>query len=1043
MKKRIVSLLLALCLLAGLLPAVTPQADAVISTVIGTSLKMCTSLVKGGIYACRNGSEYDNAGQGVLAVFKYAGSDLLGIDFGGSSSGQTKETVIQKVDLSKVEAELSSISKQLEKNSAAIHQLERTVSNGIASLSQQMENLSGQIQNATLELKYSTYLNTFFEFFNQYYEALSYYDRLVTDMLDESASPAYQKNIYDQFYSLQNVEYSGNLHSAVDKLGRYLQGKYIYSGPGSVVDVLTQYYILAYQGGGKTMQTITLVLYKQIDSGPFAGGLGTEDYPYIIITAEQFAAISPQDTSKPSYADCQFILHNELNMEGKSFPGMRNFSGTFDGNGHEIYNVVLTGVGGDTARTVGLFGELTGTVRNLVVRNATVTGLTADGDSGGRSGDLCVGVLAGLVNGGRIEYCAVYDSSVTGEHNGAGVAYAGGAVGKLAGKETGEAGEAALRGVVCVDTSVRAVTTKAANPQEFLPWADGSAIAGGLIGYYLTGTINECGYIQSENFQGSISAKGATGAAAGGLTGYERAPFSNLMWLALGAAPKVEKQNASAEDRYYQVGLLTGNGYAANAVYHLWGSRASERGSTPLNGDPWWQLQWSTKAVDKITTKALQDHIDGVNWKEKPYFDLEAYTEREDGAGLYPEFDLGTSGSEYQAVLLTDGPIRKNYVEGDYLTLSGLNVWQDVGFHVEEGAKYPYFEITEGANLINKPLPAGEYQFAVRASNGYRVTYKITVKPTEHIYISATTEPTCTEAGFTNLTCLHCGLTKRAGELEALGHDVVTDAAVPPTCVSDGLTEGSHCARCGEVFTAQTTVPSTGEHAHVVTPGKAATCTEPGLLEQTCRRCGAEQKTVLPVLESCAGTICPSHDYHDAPEFGHWSHAGIDYTLELGLFRGTSDTEFSPNVAMTRAMLVTVLYRLDGQKEPTGANPFTDVEPDSWYTEAVIWAVENEIVLGMGDGTFAPEAEITREQMAAILYRYAAYRGDDMTTDADLAAFPDEKTVSSYACEPLAWAVDRGLINGVAQNGESWLEPRAGATRAQVATILMRFLKQK
>ena len=224
---------------------------------------------------------------------------------------------------------------------------------------------------------------------------------------------------------------------------------------------------------------------------------------------------------------------------------------------------------------------------------------------------------------------------------------------------------------------------------------------------------------------------------------------------------------------------------------------------------------------------------------------------------------------------------------------------------------------------------------------------------------------------------------------------------------------------------------------------QAPRLTKEGLLEQTCRRCGAEQKTVLPVLESCAGTICPSHDYHDAPEFGHWSHAGIDYTLELGLFRGTSDTEFSPNVAMTRAMLVTVLYRLDGQKEPTGTNPFTDVEPDSWYTEAVIWAVENEIVLGMGDGTFAPEAEITREQMAAILYRYAAYRGDDMTTDADLAAFPDEKTVSSYACEPLAWAVDRGLINGVAQNGESWLEPQAGATRAQVATILMRFLKQK
>ena len=702
-------------------------------------------------------------------------------------------------------------------------------------------------------------------------------------------------------------------------------------------------------------------------------------------------------------------------MEGKSFPGMRNFSGTFDGNGHEIYNVVLTGMGGNTAHTVGLFGELTGTVRNLIVRNATVTGLTADGDSGGRSGDLCVGVLAGLVNGGRIEYCAVYDSSVTGEHNGAGVAYAGGAVGKLAGKETGEAGEAALRGVVCVDTSVRAVTTKAANPQEFLPWADGSAIAGGLIGYYLTGTINECGYIQSENFQGSISAKGATGAAAGGLTGYERAPFSNLMWLALGAAPKVEKQNASAEDRYYQVGLLTGNGYAANAVYHLWGSRASERGSTPLNGDPWWQLQWSTKAVDKITTKALQDHIDGVNWKEKPYFDLEAYTEREDGAGLYPEFDLGTSGSEYQAVLLTDGPIRKNYVEGDYLTLSGLNVWQDVGFHVEEGAKYPYFEITEGANLINKPLPAGEYQFAVRASNGYRVTYKITVKPTEHIYISATTEPTCTEAGFTTHTCGRCGdhftdsyiaptghtygdgvVTReptctREGEMTytcscgkthtepiaKLAHSYVPQI-VEPTCTELGYT-AYVCAHCGDRTTGDY-VRELGHDWNAGTVVQAPRLTKEGLLEQTCRRCGAEQKTVLPVLESCAGTICPSHDYHDAPEFGHWSHAGIDYTLELGLFRGTSDTEFSPNVAMTRAMLVTVLYRLDGQKEPT---------------------------------------------------------------DADLAAFPDEERVSAYAREALAWAVDRGLINGVAQGGESWLEPQAGATRAQVATILMRFLKQK
>ena len=197
-------------------------------------------------------------------------------------------------------------------------------------------------------------------------------------------------------------------------------------------------------------------------------------------------------------------------------------------------------------------------------------------------------------------------------------------------------------------------------------------------------------------------------------------------------------------------------------------------------------------------------------------------------------------------------------------------------------------------------------------------------------------------------------------------------------------------------------------------------------------------------LQSTATLLveCPASRFTDVDR-NEYYHEGIDFVVSRGYMIGMGGAKFQPDTEMSRAMLVTVLYRLDGQKEPTGANPFTDVEPDSWYTEAVIWAVENEIVLGMGDGTFAPEAEITREQMAAILYRYAAYRGDDMTTDADLAAFPDEGRVSAYAREALAWAVDRGLINGVAQGGESWLEPQAGATRAQVATILMRFLKQK
>ncbi len=200
---------------------------------------MCTSIVNGCIKACQNDAD-KGAGKGVLAMFKYAAEDFTGIDFGGSSGSTTQETVIQKVDLSQVEAELKSINTELQKNNAAIYQLQSTVSSGLLSFSQQMEGLSQQIKDTKTELKYSTYLDTFFDFFNEYYEGISYYDKLVTTMLTNGATEKYQKNIYDQFYQLQDVEYSGSLHSAVDKLGRYLQGKYIYSSPGSVIDILTQ-----------------------------------------------------------------------------------------------------------------------------------------------------------------------------------------------------------------------------------------------------------------------------------------------------------------------------------------------------------------------------------------------------------------------------------------------------------------------------------------------------------------------------------------------------------------------------------------------------------------------------------------------------------------------------------------------------------------------------------------------------------------------------------------------------------------------------------
>ena len=170
-------------------------------------------------------------------------------------------------------------------------------------------------------------------------------------------------------------------------------------------------------------------------------------------------------------------------------------------------------------------------------------------------------------------------------------------------------------------------------------------------------------------------------------------------------------------------------------------------------------------------------------------------------------------------------------------------------------------------------------------------------------------------------------------------------------------------------------------------------------------------------------------------------HEGVDYALTNGLMNGVGGGKFEPDGQLTRAQLVTVLYRAAGEPD-TGkqVNPFTDVADDAWYTKAVIWAANNGIVNGVAKNTFAPDDSITREQIAAMLYRYA---GAKAVKEDKLSAFPDAAKVSDWAKEALNWAVAGGLINGVADaNGTASLEPQATATRAQIATILMRWLEK-
>jgi hypothetical protein len=183
-----------------------------------------------------------------------------------------------------------------------------------------------------------------------------------------------------------------------------------------------------------------------------------------------------------------------------------------------------------------------------------------------------------------------------------------------------------------------------------------------------------------------------------------------------------------------------------------------------------------------------------------------------------------------------------------------------------------------------------------------------------------------------------------------------------------------------------------------------------------------------------AGWANPFNDVKD----NDWFYNAVKYANINNLMAGTSADKFSPNTHTTRAMLVTVLYRLEGKPAVTEANGFTDVEAGQWYTDAIIWANAHDIVTGYGDRLFGTNDPITREQMAAILYRYASFKKHDTAKTTDLAAYTDAGGTASYALSAMQWANAEDLITG---RTATILAPTDTATRAEVATILMRFVE--
>ena len=202
---------------------------------------------------------------------------------------------------------------------------------------------------------------------------------------------------------------------------------------------------------------------------------------------------------------------------------------------------------------------------------------------------------------------------------------------------------------------------------------------------------------------------------------------------------------------------------------------------------------------------------------------------------------------------------------------------------------------------------------------------------------------------------------------------------------------------------------------------------------------GTQQQQAQPAPEPEAEIEDPEEPLAEEPGFadvhsGQWFYDAVNFVTENGIMIGVSPTQFAPNASFTRAMAATVLFRMAGANANFSAT-FTDVGPGQWYSAAITWAAQNDIVLGIGGDLFDPYASITREQLAVMLFRFATFMGYDMTTS-ELSGFADVGGVSDWATEAMSWAVHHGIIQGANNN----LNPQGTATRAEVATMLQRVM---
>lgn len=664
-----------------------------------------------------------------------------------------------------------------------------------------------------------------------------------------------------------------------------------------------------------------------------------------------------------------------------------HFTGTFNGGGNTISGLYIDNTNSDYQ---GLFGYVGtgGTVQNLTV-------------SGTVSGDLYVGGVVGY-NAGTVENCA-NTSDVTGTGSGTST-YAGGVVGYNNG------------GTVTNCYNTGSVTGRGIH-----------TYVGGIVGINYA-TLTHC------YNTGSVSGNNQVG----GVAGYNTSTVTNCYYLDTTASTGIGSNSGTATNVTSKTSPQFSSGEVAWRL---------QNGQAEGSGQVWGQTI-GTDTAPVFTTDGSKQVIQLT----MQYNPIEGDTPVPIGDG-YDYYNYNTDDS-------LNGSWSLRYELPD--TFEGIPQGMTVDYWTLEsssslGEPGGYFQInrddTLTATLTKATIPATGVTLSpatlfLHPEDAAALTATVTPNDTTDSLAWTSSDPTVATVDQNGVvTAVAPGqatITAQAGTASATCTVTVERPYVPPANpnyrIDVTTTEGGTvdkdpaAAKAGETVTL-TPAPEEGYQVGTVTVtdrfGDAVEVTENADGTYTFTMPNGQVKVAVTFVESQPEPL-PFTDVNE----GDWFHDAVRYVYDNGLMDGVGDGQFAPNATTTRAQLVTILYRLAGEPDVSGQSDFTDVAAGQWYTDAVLWAAEKGIVNGISDTEFAPSGDLTREQLATILYRYAEGMGYDVSTQADLSGFPDAGDIQSYATEALSWAVAEGLLQGFEDDS---LQPGGTATRAQIATILMRF----